>query len=73
MSHDVGKVLVVGMDGLRYDLLTRSPAAAPVLHGLMAAGAHGTSLLPHGEVDGQTPAHTKSRPADPLPGERGRP
>ncbi|KUM70599.1 phosphodiesterase [Streptomyces griseorubiginosus] len=43
------------MDGLRYDLLTRSPAVAPVLHGLMAAGAHGTSLLPYGEVDGQAP------------------
>jgi predicted AlkP superfamily pyrophosphatase or phosphodiesterase len=26
---------------------------APVLHGLMAEGAHGTSLLPYGEVDGQ--------------------
>ncbi|MER5508200.1 alkaline phosphatase family protein [Streptomyces sp. NPDC002766] len=48
-----GKVLVVGMDGLRYDRLTRSPATAPVLHGLMAAGAHGTSLLPYGEMDGQ--------------------
>ncbi|CAM5342706.1 alkaline phosphatase family protein [Streptomyces griseorubiginosus] len=55
MSDTVGKVLVVGMDGLRYDLLTRSPAVAPVLHGLMAAGAHGTSLLPYGEVDGQAP------------------
>ncbi|MDC2957870.1 alkaline phosphatase family protein [Streptomyces gilvifuscus] len=49
-----GKVLVVGMDGLRYDLLARHrPSAAPVLHGLMAAGAHGTSLLPYGEADGQ--------------------
>ncbi|MFI7407967.1 alkaline phosphatase family protein [Streptomyces sp. NPDC049627] len=48
-----GKVLVVGMDGLRYDRLTREPSNAPVLHGLMAAGAHGTSLLPYGEVDGQ--------------------
>ena len=55
MSDTVGKVLVVGMDGLRYDLLTRSTAVAPVLHGLMAAGAHGTSLLPYGEVDGQAP------------------
>ncbi|MDH6515300.1 putative AlkP superfamily pyrophosphatase or phosphodiesterase [Streptomyces sp. SAI-135] len=55
MSRDVGKVLVVGMDGLRYDLLTRSPAVAPVLHGLMAAGAHGTSLLPYGERDGRAP------------------
>ena len=48
-----GKVLVVGMDGLRFDRLTRSPSTAPVLHGLMAAGAFGTSLLPYGEVDGQ--------------------
>jgi hypothetical protein len=48
-----GKVLVVGMDGLRYDRLIRSPATAPVLHGLMAAGAHGTSLLPYGEADGR--------------------
>ncbi|MFF4690182.1 alkaline phosphatase family protein [Streptomyces sp. NPDC001307] len=31
----------------------RSPSTAPVLHGLMAAGAFGTSLLPYGEVDGQ--------------------
>ncbi|WP_328432350.1 MULTISPECIES: alkaline phosphatase family protein [unclassified Streptomyces] len=48
-----GKVLVVGMDGLRFDRLTRSPSTAPVLHGLMATGAHGTSLLPYGEVNGQ--------------------
>ncbi|MCX5062691.1 alkaline phosphatase family protein [Streptomyces sp. NBC_00201] len=47
------KVLVVGMDGLRFDRLTRSPSTAPVLHGLMATGAHGTSLLPYGEVNGQ--------------------
>ncbi|MDF3149495.1 alkaline phosphatase family protein, partial [Streptomyces sp. T21Q-yed] len=48
-----GKVLVVGMDGLRFDRLIGSPSTAPVLHGLMATGAHGTSLLPYGEVDGQ--------------------
>ncbi|MFF4799506.1 alkaline phosphatase family protein [Streptomyces sp. NPDC001351] len=48
-----GKVLVVGMDGLRFDRLTRSPSTAPVLHGLMATGAVGTSLLPYGEADGQ--------------------
>ncbi|MFI6932709.1 alkaline phosphatase family protein [Streptomyces sp. NPDC050287] len=61
-----GKVLVVGLDGVRFDRLTvpepaaggtpgrlRSPSTAPVLQGLMAAGAHGTSLLPYGEVDGQ--------------------
>ncbi|WP_128374567.1 alkaline phosphatase family protein [Streptomyces cavernae] len=48
-----GRVLVVGMDGLRYDRLTRSPSVAPVLHALMASGAHGTSLLPYGEADGR--------------------
>jgi predicted AlkP superfamily pyrophosphatase or phosphodiesterase len=61
-----GKVLVVGMDGLRFDRLPlpqppaggtpislRSPSHAPVLHGLMASGAFGTSLLPYGEADGQ--------------------
>lgn len=61
-----GKVLVVGMDGVRYDRLPlprspagavpgppRPPATAPVLHALMASGAHGSSLLPYGEVDGQ--------------------
>ncbi|MER6083935.1 alkaline phosphatase family protein [Streptomyces sp. NPDC001833] len=48
-----GRVLVVGMDGLRHDRLTRPGAHAPVLHGLMASGAHGTSLLPYGESDGQ--------------------
>ncbi|MDX2527128.1 alkaline phosphatase family protein [Streptomyces europaeiscabiei] len=61
-----GKVLVVGMDGVRFDRLPlprppgggtpeslRPPSTAPVLHGLMAAGAHGSGLLPYGEVDGQ--------------------
>ncbi|WP_371663801.1 alkaline phosphatase family protein [Streptomyces sp. NBC_00280] len=61
-----GKVLVVGMDGVRFDRLPlprpaaggtsgppRPPSTAPVLHGLMAAGSHGSSLLPYGEVDGQ--------------------
>ncbi|MGA5898398.1 alkaline phosphatase family protein [Streptomyces venetus] len=47
------KVLVVGMDGLRFDRLALSASAAPVLHSLMAAGAVGTSLLPYGEADGQ--------------------
>lgn len=46
------KVLVVGMDGLRHDRLIRSPATAPVLHGLMATGAHGTSVLPYGRAEG---------------------
>ncbi|WP_443043277.1 alkaline phosphatase family protein [Streptomyces sp. HM190] len=64
-----GKVLVVGMDGLRWDRLTRSPSAAPVLHGVMAAGAWGSSLLPYGEADGEagrgpstSMAHTDSGP-----------
>ncbi|WP_079077289.1 alkaline phosphatase family protein [Streptomyces sp. Root369] len=61
-----GKVLVVGLDGVRFDRLTlpqppgrviplslRSPSTAPVLQRLMAAGSYGTSLLPYGEVDGQ--------------------
>ncbi|MFD8224787.1 alkaline phosphatase family protein [Streptomyces massasporeus] len=59
------KVLVVGMDGLRHDRLTRSPANAPVLHALMATGAVGTSLLPYGRPDGEpssTTAYTDSGP-----------
>lgn len=59
------KVLVVGMDGLRYDRLTRSPATAPVLHALMATGAVGTSLLPYGRsADEPSPgtAYTDSGP-----------
>lgn len=41
------KVLVVGMDGLRFDRLVA--IGAPVLTELMATGAHGTSRLPYGE------------------------
>ncbi|MFD1933927.1 MULTISPECIES: alkaline phosphatase family protein [Nonomuraea] len=44
----VPKVLVVGMDGLRFDRVMA--VQPPVLIGLMAAGAHGTSLLPYGEA-----------------------
>ncbi|NRQ31010.1 phosphodiesterase [Nonomuraea sp. NN258] len=43
------KVLVVGMDGLRFDRI--AAAGAPVLGGLMSAGAYGTSKLPYGEPD----------------------
>lgn len=43
------KVLVVGMDGLRFDRLTA--IRPPVLCGLMEAGAYGTSLLPYGVDD----------------------
>ncbi|MFF7308304.1 alkaline phosphatase family protein [Streptomyces sp. NPDC008137] len=46
------------MDGLRYDRLTRSPAGAPVLHDLMATGAHGTSLLPYGRADDEPSSGT---------------
>ncbi|WP_336205779.1 alkaline phosphatase family protein [Nonomuraea sp. LPB2021202275-12-8] len=43
------KVLVVGMDGLRFDrLLAVRP---PVLTALMSTGAYGTALLPYGEHD----------------------
>jgi hypothetical protein len=53
------------MDGLRYDRLARSPATAPVLHALMAAGAVGTSLLPYGRADDESStgtAYTDSGP-----------
>ena len=60
------KTLVVGMDGLRFDRLTRSQAGAPVLHGLMASGSYGTSLLPYGvpgDADGvEGIAYTDSGP-----------
>ncbi|MEU0567730.1 alkaline phosphatase family protein [Nonomuraea sp. NPDC005983] len=42
------KVLVVGMDGLRFDRVTA--VAPPVLGGLMSSGAYGTSRLPYGEA-----------------------
>jgi predicted AlkP superfamily pyrophosphatase or phosphodiesterase len=60
------KTLVVGMDGLRFDRLTRSESGAPVLHGLMASGSYGTSLLPYGvpgDADGvEGVAYTDSGP-----------
>ncbi|TDD51846.1 phosphodiesterase [Nonomuraea terrae] len=43
------KVLVVGMDGLRFDRLVALDA--PVLAGLMSTGAYGTSMLPYGEAE----------------------
>ncbi|MGW5683747.1 alkaline phosphatase family protein [Nonomuraea sp. NPDC003754] len=58
------KVLVVGMDGLRFD---RVPAARPpVLLGLMAAGTHGTALLPYGEAV----APRTGSPGEVVPGSR---
>ncbi|TDD16288.1 alkaline phosphatase family protein [Nonomuraea diastatica] len=48
MSPSKNKVLVVGMDGLRFDRL--QAVGAPVLAELMASGAYGTSMLPYGEA-----------------------
>ncbi|MEU7852751.1 alkaline phosphatase family protein [Nonomuraea sp. NPDC049141] len=64
------KVLVVGMDGLRFDrLLAVGP---PELTGLMSRGAYGTSLLPYGEATaprtespGEIVPETTSEPAEP--------
>ncbi|WP_084957812.1 alkaline phosphatase family protein [Thermoactinospora rubra] len=44
----INKVLVVGMDGLRFDRLLA--LAPPVLSALMAEGSHGVSRLPYGEA-----------------------
>jgi predicted AlkP superfamily pyrophosphatase or phosphodiesterase len=49
MSPSENKVLVVGMDGLRFDLLAAS--GVPTLTALMSTGAYGTSLLPYGVDD----------------------
>ncbi|GAA2315788.1 hypothetical protein GCM10010149_79640 [Nonomuraea roseoviolacea subsp. roseoviolacea] len=43
------KVLVVGMDGLRFDRLVA--IRPPVLSALMSTGAYGTSTLPYGEPE----------------------
>ncbi|MEU1719651.1 alkaline phosphatase family protein [Nonomuraea sp. NPDC005692] len=48
MPLNKNKVLVVGMDGLRFDRLVA--LAPPVLSSLMASGAYGTSKLPYGEA-----------------------
>lgn len=48
MSPFKNKVLVVGMDGLRFDRLVA--IAPPVLSALMSSGAYGTSKLPYGEA-----------------------
>jgi predicted AlkP superfamily pyrophosphatase or phosphodiesterase len=65
------KVLVVGMDGLRFDLLAAS--GAPVLTALMSAGAYGTSKLPYGEADApRTESPGEVVPKSPEPGDGGR-
>jgi predicted AlkP superfamily pyrophosphatase or phosphodiesterase len=58
------KVLVVGMDGVRFDRLVET--RPPVLSALMARGGYGTSLLPYGRPDGSAAtasvAYTDSGP-----------
>jgi len=48
MSPLKHKVLVVGMDGLRFDRLRAS--CPPVLTALLSTGAYGTAELPYGEL-----------------------
>ncbi|MCK2217488.1 alkaline phosphatase family protein [Actinomadura sp. ATCC 31491] len=65
------KVLVVGMDGLRFDLLAAS--GVPVLTGLMSTGAYGTSKLPYGEAGApRTESIGEVVPKSPEPGDGGR-
>ncbi|MEV4563735.1 alkaline phosphatase family protein [Nonomuraea sp. NPDC049419] len=71
MSALNNKVLVVGMDGLRYDRLVA--LGAPVLTGLMSSGAYGTSKLPYGEAGTpRTESPGEVVPKSPEPGEAGR-
>ncbi|GAA3259914.1 alkaline phosphatase family protein [Nonomuraea helvata] len=63
------KVLVVGMDGLRFDRLRA--LGAPVLDGLMSSGAYGTSKLPYGEAGTpRTESPGEVVPKSPEPGGR---
>ncbi|MEV4468259.1 alkaline phosphatase family protein [Nonomuraea sp. NPDC049504] len=71
MSALNNKVLVVGMDGLRYDRLVA--LGAPVLASLMSSGAYGTSKLPYGEAGTpRTESPGEVVPKSPEPGEAGR-
>ncbi|WP_090929489.1 alkaline phosphatase family protein [Nonomuraea jiangxiensis] len=71
MSALMNKVLVVGMDGLRFDRL--QALGAPVLAALMAAGAYGTSRLPYGEAGTpRTESPGEVVPKTPEPGDGGR-
>ncbi|TYB68517.1 phosphodiesterase [Nonomuraea sp. PA05] len=71
MSAFTSKVLVVGMDGLRFDRLL--VLDAPVLAGLMATGAYGTSKLPYGEAGTpRTESPGEVVPKTPEPGDGGR-
>ncbi|MFI9835745.1 alkaline phosphatase family protein [Nonomuraea sp. NPDC051941] len=63
------KVLVVGMDGLRFDRL--QALGAPVLGSLMSSGAYGTSKLPYGEAGTpRTESPGQVVPKSPEPGGR---
>ncbi|NUR88496.1 MAG: phosphodiesterase [Nonomuraea sp.] len=65
------KVLVVGMDGLRFDRLVA--IAPPVLSSLMSSGAYGTSKLPYGEAAApKTESPGEVVPKSPEPGGAGR-
>ncbi|WP_223166322.1 alkaline phosphatase family protein [Nonomuraea sp. SYSU D8015] len=69
MSPIKNKVLVVGMDGLRFDLLSAS--GAPVLTALMSTGAYGTSMLPYGVDDAprtESPGEVVPETETPEPG-----
>ncbi|MFC4009657.1 alkaline phosphatase family protein [Nonomuraea purpurea] len=69
MSPFRDKVLVVGMDGLRFDRL--QVLDAPVLAGLMSSGAYGTSKLPYGEAGTpRTESPGEIVPKAPEPGGR---
>ncbi|WP_043613924.1 alkaline phosphatase family protein [Nonomuraea candida] len=71
MSAFSSKVLVVGMDGLRFDRLIALDA--PVLKGLMSTGAYGTSRLPYGEAGTpRTESAGEVVPKSPEPGDGGR-
>jgi predicted AlkP superfamily pyrophosphatase or phosphodiesterase len=71
MSPSRNKVLVVGMDGLRFDRL--QAVGAPVLAGLMSSGAYGTSKLPYGEAGTpRTESPGEVVPKTPEPGDGGR-
>lgn len=68
MSPSQNKVLVVGMDGLRFDRLVALDA--PVLAGLMSTGAYGTSKLPYGEAGTpRTESPGEVVPKSPEPGD----
>ncbi|MGW3343352.1 alkaline phosphatase family protein [Nonomuraea rubra] len=71
MSAFRSKVLVVGMDGLRFDRLLALDA--PVLAGLRSTGAYGTSKLPYGEAGTpRTESPGEVVPKTPEPGDGGR-